>query len=120
MNGMDVFNFAINEVPDLISREISACGLSPDKIDFVVLHQANLYVLKQIALMTGFPMSKVPVSIYRYGNTSSASIPLTLCDMASPSVTKAKVLMCGFGVGLSWGTLLVDFDFSVCHPIVEL
>lgn len=120
MNGMDVFNFAINEVPDLISREILTGGFSPEEIDFLVLHQANLYVLKQIALMTGFPMSKVPVSINRYGNTSSASIPLTLCDMASPSVTKAKVLMCGFGVGLSWGTLLVDFDFSVCHPIVEL
>ena len=117
---MDVFNFAINEVPDLISREILTGGFSPEEIDFLVLHQANLYVLKQIALMTGFPMSKVPVSINRYGNTSSASIPLTLCDMVSTSVDKAKVLMCGFGVGLSWGTLLVDFDFSVCRPIVEL
>ena len=120
MDGMDVFNFTINEVPDLINEQMSQCGVSADQVDYLVLHQANKFVLKQVALATGFSMKKVPVSMDRFGNTSSASIPITLCDikMANPDVGVKKVVMSGFGVGLSWGTLLMDFDFDTCFGIV--
>lgn len=119
MDGMDVFNFTINEVPDLIKGQMAWSGVTSDDVDLMVLHQANRFVLKQVAMMTGFSMKKVPISMDRYGNTSVTSIPLTLCDyaQANPDVGKKKVLMSGFGVGLSWGTLLGDFDFSVCRGV---
>ncbi|MBQ0031774.1 MAG: ketoacyl-ACP synthase III [bacterium] len=118
MDGMDVFNFTINEVPDLIRAEMSAAQLTAENVDYLVLHQANRFVLKQVAMMTGFSMKKVPVSMDRFGNTSSASIPLTLCDLASRDQGVKKMVMSGFGVGLSWGTLIMDFDLSVCQPII--
>ena len=120
MDGMDVFNFTINEVPDLIKEQMERSGLTEQNIDLMVLHQANKFVLKNVAQATGFSMKKVPISIDRYGNTSSTSIPLTLCDyfMSNPDTRKKKVLMAGFGVGLSWGTLMTDFDFTVCRNIL--
>lgn len=120
MDGMDVFNFTINEVPDLIKEQMVRLRLSESDIDLMVLHQANKFVLKNVAMATGFSMKKVPISMDRYGNTSSTSIPLTLCDCEerNPGIGKKKVLMAGFGVGLSWGTLVTDFDFSVCRKIV--
>ena len=119
MDGMDVFNFTINEVPDLVKEQMERSGLTEPDIDLMVLHQANKFVLKNVAMATGFSMKKVPISIDRYGNTSSTSIPLTLCDyfMSNPDAGKMKVLMSGFGVGLSWGTLVTDFDFNVCRKI---
>lgn len=117
MDGVDVFNFTINEVPDLIKEQITSAGLTAGAIDYLVLHQANKFILKQIAMMTGFSMKKVPVSLDRYGNTSSASIPLTLCDLAARESGTKKIVMSGFGVGLSWGTLITDFDFSRCIPL---
>ena len=119
MDGMDVFNFTINEVPDLIKEQMDRSGLSEKDIDLMVLHQANKFVLKNVAMATGFSMKKVPISMDRYGNTSSTSIPLTLCDYRArnPDVSRMKVLMSGFGVGLSWGTLVSDFDFSICRGI---
>ena len=122
MDGMDVFNFTINEVPDLIKEALSDCHLTADQIDYFVLHQANRFVLKQVAMAIGTSMKKVPISMDRYGNTSSASIPLTLCDMKEnvPALGGGKkILMSGFGVGLSWGTLIMDFDFNSCFGIVQ-
>ena len=121
MDGMDVFNFTINEVPDLIKETLSSCNLLVDQIDYFVLHQANRFVLKQVALAIGTSMRKLPVCMDRYGNTSSASIPLTLCDMKAkdPGLAVKKCLMSGFGVGLSWGTLVMDFNFDTCVGIVE-
>ena len=119
MDGMDVFNFTINEVPDLIKEQMTRSGVTATDIDLLVLHHANKFVLKNVAMATGFGMGKVPISMDRYGNTSSTSIPLTLCDYGerNPGAGKKKVLMSGFGVGLSWGTLVTDFDFGVCRKI---
>ena len=120
MDGMDVFNFTINEVPDLIKEQMERSGVSESDIDLMVLHQANRFVLKNVAMATGISMKKVPISMDRYGNTSSASIPITLCDYAERNSEsgKKRILMSGFGVGLSWGTLLTDLDFSLCRKIV--
>jgi 3-oxoacyl-[acyl-carrier-protein] synthase-3 len=75
LDGIDVFNFTISEVPSAIKRLMKQAERCPENTDFLVLHQANLFILKQIAKMTNFPMEKVPVTIDRFGNTSSASIP---------------------------------------------
>ena len=80
----------------------------------------QMSLCKHLAKKMGIPMDKIPVSIDRYGNTSGESIPLTLADAlgGEESGGPIKVLMCGFGVGLSWGGIYVEMDKSVCLPII--
>ncbi len=119
MNGTEVFNFTISEVPAAIKQLMAQAGRTPETTDWLVLHQANLFILKNIARMTKIPMTKVPVSMDRYGNTSVTSIPLTLCDALAgkPEAGMQRVVMSGFGVGLSWGVVSMDLDAALCMPI---
>jgi 3-oxoacyl-[acyl-carrier-protein] synthase III len=122
MNGINVFNFTISEVTNTIKQLMSQAGITEADIDMLVLHQANLFILKHIAKMTKFPMGKVPVSMDRYGNTSVASIPLTLCDAFNRTFDKAdkgikQLILSGFGVGLSWGVVNLELDPAVCLPV---
>lgn len=120
MNGLNVFNFTISEVPAAIKQLMNQAGKTPETIDLLVLHQANLFILKNIAKLTKFTMDKVPVTIDRYGNTSVTSIPLTLCDALAAKTDNRlqKLLLAGFGVGLSWGVISLELDPTVCMPIV--
>ncbi len=119
MDGTEVFNFTISEVPSAIKRLMGQAGRSPENTDMLVLHQANLFILKQIAKMTKFPMEKVPVTIDRFGNTSITSIPLTLCDAlaANPDQVPRRVVLAGYGVGLSWGVISLDVAPYCCLPV---
>lgn len=105
MDGMEVFAFSTQEIPGYVLEFLSYTGTSADEYDCVVLHQANKSILRVLAKALAIPEEKVPISLDRYGNTSSASIPLTICDRygSSPDTEKIKVLACGFGVGLAWG-----------------
>lgn len=107
VNGLEVFNFTLREETTALKSMLADLQLSPDAIDAVVLHQANLFILKNLAQRLGFPLEKVPVGTLRdYGNQSSASIPMVLChDLGeSLSVRPLRVLASGFGVGLSWAS----------------
>lgn len=119
LNGTEVFNFTITEVPKNISGFMKFCNISDSDVDLYVLHQANLLMLKHIASKLKIPMSKLPICIDKFGNTSGASIPLTLVDRIS-NVDKGNIrlILSGFGVGLSWGTLYLDIDKSACLPII--
>ena len=120
MNGTEVFNFTISEVPSAIKRLMEKAGCTPDNTDMLVLHQANLFILKQIAKMTKFSMEKVPVTIDRFGNTSVTSIPLTLCDALASNHNQAsrRVVLGGFGVGLSWGVISLEVSPDCCQPVI--
>jgi 3-oxoacyl-[acyl-carrier-protein] synthase-3 len=119
MDGTEVFNFTISEVPAAIKCLMGQAGRCSDNTDYLLLHQANLFILKQIAKMTSFPMDKVPVSMDRYGNTSVSSIPITLCDLLFRGTEKEELelVMAGFGVGLSWGVVSLNIRKEVCLPI---
>jgi 3-oxoacyl-[acyl-carrier-protein] synthase-3 len=119
MNGTDVFSFTISEVPAAIKQLMSLTNRTPENTDLLVLHQANCFILKNIAKMTKFPMAKVPVSMDRYGNTSVTSIPLTLCDALAGKSDKGiqRLVLAGFGVGLSWGVVGMDLEANHCLPI---
>ena len=80
MKGMDVFGFSITDVPKLIKDFLEDLEKTPNDFDFFTLHQANLYILKQIARKIKIPMDKIPVSLDRFGNNSSNSVPLVLAD----------------------------------------
>ena len=113
MDGVGVFNFTINDVPAMINEFMKINGTTPDDYDCLVLHQANLYVMNQVAKRTAFPVDKLLVSIDEFANTSSASIPTALTKYYGDSTSGKTIrpLMCGFGVGLSWG--IVDAQINV-------
>lgn len=119
MNGTDVFTFSITEVPKLINEHLSVQNKTADDYDTFVMHQANCYILKQIAKRANIPNEKMPVSMDRYGNTSVGSIPLTLCDVYGEKSGEINTLMCGFGIGLSWGVITAVIDAAHIYPIIE-
>lgn len=119
MNGTEVFNFTISEVPAAIKDIMNYSKVSIKDIDLFVLHQANLFMLQYIAKKTHIPPEKMPISIDRFGNTSVTSVPLTIVDACS-NLAKHRnlhVLLSGFGVGLSWGVILLKLDTSACLSI---
>ena len=114
-----VFNFTINEIPEIILAFLERTGTAITDYDELVLHQANMMIMKNIAKRVSMPMEKVPVSLDRYGNTSGASIPLTLVDRYGESREPRvlKLLTSGFGVGLSWGVVSFEIDVRDILPL---
>jgi 3-oxoacyl-[acyl-carrier-protein] synthase III len=120
MDGSKVFSFTITDVPRTINSFFSQYNIDKNDVDMYAFHQANLFILKHLAKKLNIPMEKVAVSIDRYGNTSGESIPLTLVDALGneESHETIKLLLCGFGIGLSWGGIYLEIDKSVCLPMI--
>lgn len=119
MKGMAVFEFSITDVPRLINDFYKQTETSSEDYDFFILHQANLYILKQLSRKCKIPMEKIPVSIDRFGNNSSNSIPLVLSDHFHNTNQNLKLFISGFGAGLSWGCGKININTEVILPIVE-
>ena len=122
MDGMDVFNFAIRVVPRSVKTLAKECGVEVDDIDYLVFHQSNKFMTDFFVKKLKFPPERVPYCIQKYGNTSSASIPLTICDAYGErnedEEDKARLLMCGYGIGLSWGVIDTQIDKKDILPII--
>lgn len=120
MDGTSVFSFSISDVPQTVREYYAKTGTSADDYDVIVLHQANQYILKQVVKRIKAPAEKVPISIDRFGNTGGISIPLTLCDRyGEQDAGTVKALMCGFGIGLSWGVSSAKIDTQLVYPIIK-
>ena len=110
LDGLSVFNFALKRVPESIEAVMKASGQIADTIDFFILHQANALITKTVARKMKVEPSKFLSSIESFGNTSSASIPLTLVhavdqlDISRPN----RMVFSGFGVGFSWATVCLN------------
>jgi 3-oxoacyl-[acyl-carrier-protein] synthase-3 len=103
MDGMDVFNFALSVVPKSIKEICTIANADIMNVEHIILHQANKFMTDFIVKRLKYPVEKVPYCLDRYGNTSSASIPLTVVsELAGKNI--GNVVMCGFGAGLSWGS----------------
>ncbi|MDX2277558.1 MAG: ketoacyl-ACP synthase III [Hyphomonadaceae bacterium] len=110
MKGRDVFNFVNSVVPQSIKACLEKASLGVADIDFFALHQGSIYMLDAMAKRVGIPPEKVLKNMERYGNTVSSSIPLLLSEQdAAGQLAGKRVLMSGFGVGLSWATAIVEF-----------
>lgn len=121
LDGMAVFNFSVTEVPANISTFFQETSSSVDSYDYFVMHQANLLMNETIRKKLKFPAEKVPYSLSKYGNTSSASIPLTIVsELRDKVLGNTSFLLSGFGVGLSWGTVSIKTHNLVCPQIVEM
>jgi 3-oxoacyl-[acyl-carrier-protein] synthase III len=121
MNGADVFNFVIREVPKDFNRLIEYSGTDISSIDFFIFHQANSYINGFLAKKLRLPEDKVPSTIEKFGNTSSVSIPLTIVSELKDQLrTHKRLLLSGFGVGLSWGTAIIEVKDCFIGDIVEV
>ncbi len=116
-----VFNFTIGEVPKLILEYMERTGTKIEDYDDLVLHQANMMILRNVAKRVGMPMEKVPVCLDRYGNTSGCSAPLAIVDKYGELEEDREVnlLTSSFGVGLSWGVVGFKMNVKDILPITE-
>jgi len=105
MNGRPVFNFAMRTVPGTIARCLEANGLAFDDVDFFALHQASRFILDGLVRELGIPEEKMLWNLERLGNTVSSTIPTLIAEgINDGSYAGSRILVCGFGSGLSWGT----------------
>jgi 3-oxoacyl-[acyl-carrier-protein] synthase-3 len=109
MVGRDVFKVAVKNLTSASKEAIDAAGLTTNDIDWVVAHQANMRILTQVAGRLDIPLERFVINIERYGNTSSASVPIALDEAVRDGRIKPgqTVLMCALGAGISWGSALV-------------
>ncbi len=111
MNGRAVFRFAVERIPRLVREICERNGLRPEDLDLIVPHQANGRILVAAAKELGIPMERFVVNIERYGNTSSASVPLALAEAVRDGRVRRgdRVLLVAFGAGLTWGASLLSW-----------
>jgi len=104
MNGAEIFTFTLRVVAPMIKSLLSESGSSIEEIDSFVMHQANRFIVKHLTKKLKLPSHKVPISMECFGNTSSASIPLTMIDSLQDQLKKSslRLVLAGFGVGYSW------------------
>ena len=121
MNGGDVFNFVIREIPKDIKKMLAYSGKDLQDFDFYVLHQANNFINSYLAKKLKLDLSKIPTTIAKYGNTSSVSVPLTIVDQLQGKMDGEKLLLLSaFGVGMTWATAVVPFVDCKISNIVEV
>ncbi|HRO76398.1 MAG TPA: ketoacyl-ACP synthase III [Crocinitomicaceae bacterium] len=122
MNGVDVFNFSLKEVKPNITELLENTSKTLEDIDFFVMHQANKFLNETVRKKIKFPLEKTPYSIATFGNTSSASIPLTLTTQLYKELANSQLnlLLSGFGVGLSWGSVFLSTTNIKVSELVEI
>lgn len=122
MNGADVFNFAIREIPKDVKNTLSFAEVDKEAINYFVFHQANMYMNSYLAKKLKLDENKCPICLDRFGNTSSVSIPLTIATQLQQELKeeKKKLLLCGFGVGMSWATAVLNSNNMKISDLVEV
>jgi len=122
LNGIEVFNFSLREVVPNIKTTLKQHNRQLDEFEFLLFHQANRLINETIRKMLKVDPSRVPYSLRDYGNTSCSSIPLTMVTQIRErlAANPAKLLLSAFGIGLSWGTVLIETDCMVVPEITEL
>lgn len=113
MDGMEVFSFAVSEIPKDVKNLLSFASMDISQIDKVVFHQSNKYMMDVIAKKAKVDMSKMIYSVQKFGNTSGVSIPSAIADNKSLIYNNDVLLLNGIGAGFSWGSIilkLVDIE----------
>ena len=110
-DGKEVYKFATKALPMAVTKACEKAGISPDELDAIVPHQANVRIIETAAKNLGVSMDKMVVYIDRYGNTSSASIPIAFCDAVAEGRIKRgdKVCFVGFGGGLTYAGIIFEY-----------
>lgn len=111
MDGQEVFKFAVKKVPECIRELLAMSGGSLEDVKYFILHQANYRIFESVAKRLGQPLEKFPMNIDRYGNTSGASVPIMLDELNRQGKLERgdKIIVAGFGGGLTWGAALLEW-----------
>jgi len=120
MNGQAVFTFGLSTVASSITDILEENSCDPETIDFLVLHQANQLLNDSIVRKVGISKERAPSSLRDFGNTSCATIPVTMVSQLRKELISGRkeLLLSGFGVGLSWGNVLLTTDSIACPKMI--
>lgn len=111
MNGRAIYKFMIHHVPPDVDRCLAANNLTRDDVDYFVFHQASGHMVRSLVREMELPEEKVPMVIQDCANTVSSTLPIVLDSLGGPAALAGKtVLLCGFGVGLSWASTVARFE----------
>lgn len=112
MNGSNVFNFTIRVIPPLVRDTLELAGLTKDDVDYFIFHQSNRFIMNHLVKKLGLPAERVPIILEEFGNTGGPSVPLTITQgsLERPIGRALRLMLLGYGVGLSWGSTVLDLD----------
>ena len=110
MNGQNIFTFTVEKIPILVKEILEKNNLTKNDVDYYIFHQANAHILRRQREILDIPEEKFYINLEKYGNTVSSTIPIALKDALETGKVKRgqKVMLIGFGVGLSWGATIVE------------
>ena len=119
MDGMAIFNFAIKRVPPLIEEILDFVNWEKDEVDLYGMHQANKFMIDYLRKKCRVSLEKMPVVVDGIGNTGPGTIPILLTELNSKSKSLNKVVLCGFGIGLSWGAVSCNLSKTKILNTIE-
>ena len=122
INGMDVFSFAISRPPISIKQMMERYGLTTDNVDYFLIHQANKLIVDRIVKKLKLPLEKVPYDLQEFGNLGGASVPMLMTyNLADELQSRPLTLLCSsFGLGLTWGTMVLRTSGVKVEPVNHL
>ncbi|SDZ41893.1 ketoacyl-ACP synthase III [Delftia lacustris] len=122
LDGPAVLSFSTQRIPPMVEQLMAHAGMGKEDIDYFVFHQANRMINETIRKKLGLSSDKVPSSLQDFGNTSGASLPVTMTVRLGDTLSQGRhrLLLCGFGVGLSWGGAIVDIDSAHFPVLIEI
>jgi len=121
MDGVEVYSFGVSQVPKSVKSLCEEFGLDLSSMDYYLFHQANKMMIAKIAKKLGLAAEKVPMNLDRFGNSSCATLPLLMVTEMGEVLRSGKntLLLCGFGVGLSWGSAAIETQHLVVSDLLE-
>lgn len=121
LDGTAVLSFSTQRIPPAVEKLLEYANTSKEEVDYFIFHQANRMINETIRKKLALPIEKVPSTLRDFGNTSGASLPLTMTVRINKQLEDGpkRVLMSGFGIGLSWGTCLIDIEGAKFPDLVE-
>jgi 3-oxoacyl-[acyl-carrier-protein] synthase-3 len=121
MDGLKVYGFTIDCVPTLTNDIMEKTGWLFDSVDYFLLHQANLFMIRNLAKMAKIPIEKVPIGIEKFGNTNGATIPMLFVNQLQNKLRYGtKLVLEGFGIGLAWAAVAIEWQDGIICPLIEI
>lgn len=121
LDGPAVLSFSTQRVPPAVEKLLDHAKANKEDVDYFVFHQANRMINETIRKKLGLPEEKVPSTLREFGNTSGASLPVTMTARINKALEsgRKRVLLSGFGIGLSWGTALIEIENAIFPDLIE-
>jgi 3-oxoacyl-[acyl-carrier-protein] synthase-3 len=121
MDGLKVYGFTIDCVPKMTKELLEKTGWSFESVDYFLLHQANLFMVRNLARIVKIPSEKVPIGIEKFGNTSGTTIPMLFVNQMYDKLRNgSKLILEGFGIGLAWAAVALEWKDGIICPLVEI